>query len=154
MSQEAYPLPRRDLFIRPDAGDIERDARSFVGDEGRLTDDQGAWYARTCSIMLNSKIGVGVIVVCAEAGEGCHDYSVLESEVCKLDGLEEFGSGHCSRRLLLSELLLGMITPTKVPFYRAASPQMSKGVHSGLYFLFSFFSESSVRRGGWRGGIG
>jgi len=107
MSQEAYPLPCRDLFVRPDARNVERDARSLVGDEGRLADDQGAWYARTCSIMLNCKIGVCVIVVCAEAGEGCHDYSVLEGEVAELDGLEEFGSGHCSARLLLSACCLG-----------------------------------------------
>jgi len=38
-----------------------------------------------------------------------------------------------------------MITPAKSPLYRAASPQMSKGVHSGLPFLFSFFSDSAVR---------
>jgi len=107
MSQDTYPLPCRDLFVGPDAGGVERDARSFVGDEGRLTDDQGAWYARTCNIVLDSKIGVGVIAVCAVAGEGCHDYSVLEGEVAELDGLEEFGSGHCSARLLLSECWLG-----------------------------------------------
>jgi hypothetical protein len=100
--KKAYPLPRQDLFVGPDARDVERDARSFLGDVGRLTDDQGAWYARTCSVMLDSKIGVGVMVVCAEAGEGCHDNPVLEGEVGELDGLEESGSGHCSARLLLS----------------------------------------------------
>jgi hypothetical protein len=61
--------------------------------------------------MLDSKIGVGVIAVCPEAGEGCHDYSVPEGEVGEPDGLEEFGSGHFP-----AMLLLGMIAPAKSPF--------------------------------------
>ena len=90
MNQETYPLPCCDLFIRPDAGGVERAARSFVGDEGRLADDQGACYARTCRIMLDSKIGVCVLLVRAVAGEGCHDHSVLKGDVAELDRLEEF----------------------------------------------------------------
>jgi hypothetical protein len=66
-----------------------------VGDEGRLADDQSAGYARTCRIMLDSKIGVRVLVVRAVASEGCHDDSVLESHVAELDRLEELRSGHC-----------------------------------------------------------
>ena len=125
MSQEAYPFPRCDLFVRPDAGGVEAVPRSFVGDESRLTDDQGARYARTCRIMLDSKIGVGVLVVCPVAGEGCHDHPVLRGDVADLDGLEEFRSGHCKAMLLLSECWLGSLLPQSVPFYMAASPQMS-----------------------------
>ena len=90
MDQETYPLPCCDLFVGPDTGGVETVARSFVGDEGCLTDDQGARYARTCRIVLNRKIGVGMFVICAESGEGCHDDSVLEGDVAELDRLEEF----------------------------------------------------------------
>ena len=90
MDQETHPLPCYDLLVRPNAGGVERVARSFVGDEGRLTDDQGARYARTRRIILDSKIGVCVLVICAVACDGCHDDSVLEGAVAELDRLEEF----------------------------------------------------------------
>ena len=90
MDQETHPLPCCDLFVGPDTGGVETVARSFVGDEGCLTDDQGPWYARTRRIILDSKIGVRVLVVCAVACDGCHDDSVLEGGVADLDRLEEF----------------------------------------------------------------
>ena len=123
MGQEAYLLPSCNLFVRPDARGVETVARSFVGDEGRLTDDEGAWNARTCSIMLDSKIGVSVLVVCSVAGKGCHDDSVLEGGVAELDRLEEFRSGHWKVRLLLNECCLLLRFLQNVLFYRAASPQ-------------------------------
>lgn len=36
-----------------------------------------------------------VVVVCAEASEGCHDDAVLELEVAQLEGLEERGGHDC-----------------------------------------------------------
>ena len=115
MSQEAYLFPPCDLFVRPDSGGVETVARSFVGDEGRLADDEGSWYACTCSIMLDSKIGVSVLVVCPVAGEGCHYDSVLEGGVADLNRLEEFRSGHWKVRLVLGECCL-------LPLPRAKSP--------------------------------
>ena len=122
MSQEAYPLPCCDLLVRPDAGGVETFPRSFVGDEGRLTDDQSAWYARTCRIMLYSEIGVGVLVVCPVAGDGCHDHPVLEGGVAELDRLEEFRSGHFKAMLLLSECCFESSLPQSVSLYMATNP--------------------------------
>ena len=122
MSQEAYPLPCCDLLVRPDAGGVESVPRSFVGDEGCLTDDQSAWYARTRRIMLDSKVGVGVLVVRSVAGEGCHDHPVLGGDVAELDRLEEFGSGHCKAMLVLSEYCLGSLLQKSVPLYMTANP--------------------------------
>jgi len=72
--------------------------------------------------MLDSKIRVGVLVVCSVAGEGCHDHPVLGGDVAELDRLEEFRSGHCNAMLLLSEGCLGSLLPQGVPLYMAANP--------------------------------
>ena len=73
-------------------------SRGFVGDESRLADDEGARYARTGGIVLDGKIGVGVLVVPPVSGHRRHDHSVLRGDCADLDGLEELGCGHCTVR--------------------------------------------------------
>ena len=112
-----YPLPRCNLFVGPDAGGVETVARGFMRDKGRLADDQRARYARTRGIMLDGKIGVRVLVVSPESGQGCHDYSVLEGDIAEVDGLEEFRCSHCESSLFSC---WGSLLQKGVPFYTAA----------------------------------
>ena len=93
-------LPRGSLFVRPDAGDVERVTRSFVRDISRLADEQRARYARTCGIVLDHEICGCVLGVSSVSCQGCHNYSVLQGYRAELDGLEEFGGGHCKGGVL------------------------------------------------------
>jgi hypothetical protein len=83
------------MLVRPDAGDIERVARSFMRDISRLADDQRARYARTCGIVLDHEICGCVLAVSPVSGHGCHNHSVLEGDRADLNRLKELGSGHC-----------------------------------------------------------
>ena len=67
-------------------------------DKGRLADDESASYARTRGVVLDGKIGVGVLVVPPVSCHGRHNHSVLRGDVADLDGLEELGCGHCTIR--------------------------------------------------------
>ena len=63
-------------------------------DISRLGDDQRAGDAGTRRVMLDGEIGMRMFVVSPEAGQRCHDHSVLEGDIAELNGLEEFRSGH------------------------------------------------------------
>jgi hypothetical protein len=97
-------LPRGNLLVRPDAGDIERVTRSFMGDISGLADDQGARYARTCGIVLDHEICGCVVGVSPVSGDRCHNDSVLEGERADLNRLKEPGGGHCVRRVCVLEV--------------------------------------------------
>ena len=96
LQKKAYLLPRGNLLIRPDAGDIESVTRSFMRDISRLADDQRARYARTCGIVLDHEICGCVLGVSPVSGHGCHNHSVLERGRADLNWLKELGSGHCN----------------------------------------------------------
>ena len=83
--------------------------RSFVGDNGRLANDEGTRYARTGGIMFDGKISVRVFAIPPESGQWCHDHSVLEGDRADLDGLEKFGSGHCKVGECFRSLLMAMV---------------------------------------------
>jgi hypothetical protein len=71
--------------------------------------------------MLDGKVCVCVLVVSPEASQGCHDHSVLEGDVAKLDGLEEVRGGHCDASSLLTLFsCLGSLLSQGVPFYIVA----------------------------------
>ena len=93
---EAYLLPRGDLLVGPDAGDVHVSACGFVCDKSRLADDQCARNARARGIVFDGKISVRVLVVCPDSGQRCHDHSVLEGDRADLYGLEKLGCGHCN----------------------------------------------------------
>ena len=87
--KEAHLLPCGDLFVGPDPGRVKAVARSFVGDKSRFADDEGSRYARTRGIVLDGKIGVGVLVVPPVSCHGRHNHAVLRGDGADLDGLEE-----------------------------------------------------------------
>jgi len=89
-NQETYPLPRCDLFVRPDTRGVEIGSGGFARYKGSFADDECARYTRTRGIMLDCEICVSMLVVSPEAGHWCHDHSVLEGDIAELDGLKEF----------------------------------------------------------------
>ena len=103
--EEAYLLPRGDLFVGPDAGGVKAVSRSFVGDKCRFADDQRSRYARTRGIVLDDEVRGRVLAVSPESSQGCHNHSVLEGDSADLNGLEKLGCGHCKISACLRGLL-------------------------------------------------
>ena len=85
-------LPRRDLRVVPDAGDVRHAAR-LRGDERGLGDEERARDARALRVVLGHELSRDVRAVRAEAREGCEDDTVAELNVADLDRLEERRGG-------------------------------------------------------------
>ena len=88
VNKKSNLLPRGNLLIRPDAGDIESVTRCFMCDKSGLADDQRARYARTCGIVLDHEICGCVLGISPVSGQGCHNYPVLEGYRADLDRLK------------------------------------------------------------------
>ena len=93
LASRAHLLPCSDLSFAPDARDVGVPAGPRR-DEGGLGEHQSTGHTGALSIVLDSKIGVLMLVVGAEAGERCESDPLLKLERTELEGLEELGGRH------------------------------------------------------------
>lgn len=96
--EEAYLFPCSNLGVVPDAGRVRLTA-SLAGDVGSFSDEERTGDAGALSVVLDAEIGVNMLAVRTETGEGGEHNPVGELDVADLDGLEESrgaGGGHVS----------------------------------------------------------
>ena len=89
---DADLLPPSDLCIVPDTGD-ELLARSLVGDDGRLSDQERSGRLSTLSVILNHDIGGDVVLGVAVPSHRGQDDAMSELGGTNADRMEELAIG-------------------------------------------------------------
>lgn len=86
-------LPRCDLSVVPDSGDVGHPAR-LGSDIRRLSDEERPGHARPLLVILDPEVSVDVRRIRAESRQRREHDAVAELDVANLDGLEQGGRGH------------------------------------------------------------
>ena len=89
----AYPLPRGNLCVVPDARSVGL-TTGLSRDEDALRDEERPGHARALLVELDSELGRDMSVVVAVARHRGENDAVCKCDVADLDGLEKSRSRH------------------------------------------------------------